>query len=548
MNKLLSAALHYSKEFNFCVIPAKKDKKALIPWEEFQKRKAATEEIKEWWQKWPDANVAIVTGSISNNLGVIDRDTEEGRIALEELLPESFLTPTVETPRKGTHYYCLIPEGMELRNNSRIIPGTDFRGEGGYILVPPSVTENGQYTWMPALSIDKIPLAPLPKAYIDRIAGQAGKEDSLNSINALGIKRGCQQNVNTNPLLFAEGYRDNTLFHIANCLVKGGMPVNEILQLLELLAQNCIPPFPEKELRAKIESAFKRAERQDRNLAQEVKEWVLLTKGYFLSTDVASCLQLLTRQEKVNLSQILRRLCEEGLLERYGNKNGCFRVIDTSVEEIDFRNAPTSCIDIKWPFEIERYVRTLPKNIIIAAGVSNSGKTAFLLNLIEANMDKHEIVYFSSEMSNVELRDRLSKFERPLDSWKFKAIERSVNFSDVIKKDAINIIDYLELHDEFYKIGGYIKDIYEKLDQGVAIIALQKNAGALYGLGGARGIEKARLYLTLDNHRLKIEKAKNWVNSQINPNGLELEFKLHKGCQFELIEDWKKINQGGNEK
>lgn len=515
------------------MIPVKKDKKALVPWEKYQKEKASVEQIKEWWEKFPGANVAIITGSISRNLAVIDTDTEEGKEAIEDLLPESFITPMVQTPRKGTHYYCLLPDGLELRNNARIIPGCDFRGEGGYILTPPSVTEQGTYMWLPGLSIDEVDISPLPQAYIDQVAGQA---NSLNNIFAFGIKRGCQQNVN----MFVDGRRDNDLFHIANQLIKAGSSAEEVTQVLKILANNCIPPFPEKELKNKIESALKRAERQGRNLSQEVKEWVMLTNGYFLSTDIANCLQLLTRQEKVNLSQILRRLCEEGLIERYGNKNACFRVIDTSAEEIDFLNAPTSCIDIKWPFEIQDYVKTLPKNVIVIAGVSNSGKTAYLLNFIEMNMDKYEIVYFSSEMSNTELRDRLSKFGRPLDSWNFKAIERSVNFSDVIKKNSINIIDYLELHDEFYKVGGYIKDIYDRLDKGIAIIALQKNPGALYGLGGARGIEKARLYLTIDNHKLKIEKGKNWVNSSINPNGLTLEFKLHKGCQFEVIKNWKK--------
>ena len=195
--------------------------------------------------------------------------------------------------------------------------------------------------------------------------------------------------------------------------------------------------------------------------------------------------------------------------------------------------------DIKWPFEIEKKIKTLPKNINIVAGVSNSGKTAFLLNFIEMNMDNHDIYYFSSEMGNVELRDRLSKFERPLKSWKFKAVERSSDFSDVIRKDAINIIDFLEIHDEFYKIGGRIKDIYDKLDKGIAVIAIQKNPGSLYGLGGARGLEKARLYLTIDNHKLKIEKGKNWVTSE-NPSGLTLKFKLIRGCQFVLEQDWRK--------
>lgn len=535
-NELLKAALKYSTQHNFSVIPANKNKKSLIKWEEFQQRRATEEEIIDWWKSYPNANVAIVTGSISKSLGVIDKDTEEEKEALEELFPESFITPMAETPRKGTHFYCLIPEGIELRNNSRIIPGCDFRGEGGYILAPPSINEQGKkYQWLDGLSIDQVPIAPLPKAYIDFVTSKACQASSFNSINAFGIKKGCKENVRT---WFTEGRRDNDLFHIANSLIKGGMPEHEIVKVLEIIANNCIPPFPEKELKSKIESALKRAERRERNLSREVQEWINLTNGYFFLTDAYESLRILTPEQKNNVYQIFHRLQKEGIIEKYGNKNGCYRLIDTSAEEINYLNAPDECIDIKWPFSIENYVKTLPKNIIIIAGVSNSGKTALLLNFIEMNMDKQEIFYFSSEMGNVELKDRLNKFQRQLYSWNFKAIERASNFSDVIRKDAVNVIDYLEIHDEFYKIGGLIKDIYDKLGKGIAIIAIQKNPGALYGLGGARGLEKARLYLTIDSHRLKIEKAKNWMDHRINPNGLILEFKLHRGCEFELIKDW----------
>jgi hypothetical protein len=534
---MLNKALYY-RSLGFSIIPVGKDKKPLLKWEEFQKRKATEEEIKSWWEKWLDANIGIITGAISNNLGAIDRDTEEGREALEELLPESFITPTTQTPRKGNHFYCLTPKGLELRNNSRIINGCDFRGEGGYIIAPPSVTEDGRYQWLPGLSLDEVPLAPLPQAYIDFVIGQAGTcNNVLNSINAFGIKRGWRQIDDT---LLQKGNRDNFIFHIANQLSKSYTDTEEIRLVLEIIAKSCVPPFPEKEIKNKIESALKRVERRERNLAQEIREWVLSSTGVFLSSDIYKCLQLSSREDQKNLSKVLGRLCDEGLIERYGNKNGCFRAIDNATEEMDYLNAPESSLDISWPFEIEKYVKTLPKNVIVIAGTSNAGKTAFLLNLIEMNMDRHEVNYFSSEMSNIELRDRLSKFERPLSSWRFKAIERSINFSDVIKKDGVNIIDYLELHEEFYKIGGYIKDIYDKLDKGIVIIALQKNPGALYGLGGARGIEKARLYLTLDNHIIKIEKAKNWANPQINPNNRVLEFKLHKGCQFEVVRDWNK--------
>lgn len=78
MSELLSAALSYVKQ-GFSVIPIQaREKRPLIPWEQYQDRTATDEEIKTWWAKWPDANVEIVTGKISG-LVVIDLDSVEAK-------------------------------------------------------------------------------------------------------------------------------------------------------------------------------------------------------------------------------------------------------------------------------------------------------------------------------------------------------------------------------------------------------------------------------------------------------------------------------------
>ncbi len=102
-----------------------------------------------------------------------------------------------------------------------------------------------------------------------------------------------------------------------------------------------------------------------------------------------------------------------------------------------------------------------------------------------------------------------------------------------------DIIDFLEISDEFYKIAGMIKEIYDKLKKGIAIIALQKNPKAEFGIGGARSIEKARLYVTLEKGIAKIVSGKNWA-SETNPNGLYRTFKLVQGAKFITQEGWKR--------
>jgi hypothetical protein len=524
MSGVKDAALKYA-EHGFSVIPVMKDKKPFLPWIEFQKRQATPEEIKEWFKRWPEANIGIVTGEISKTC-VVDIDSKEGQQGFLKFLPDYQVMPTANTPRGFWHLYFKNPD-KTLGNNAGAIPGVDFRGSGGYVVAPPSINGEGKgWEWQKGLSIFEVEPRALPQDYYELI--------NYNT------NRACGHLVDNARNMFTLGRRDEDLFHVANTLIKGGMPPEEALQLLEKLAKNCNPPFPENEIKIKVESAIQRAERREVNLAQEVREWVLSTTGPFFSTEVNFCPQLSTREGRKNLSEILRRLVVDRIIERYGNRNGYFRLIDRTAEEIDFVNASTESLWLHWPFQIERYVKTLPKNIIVIAGEPNSGKTALLLNFIKQNMQDHDIHYFSSEMGPIELRSRLEKFDIPLTDWKFTPKERSSNFSDVIKPDAINVIDYLEISDDFYRVGGMIREIYDKLKSGIAIIALQKNPNTDVGLGGMRSLEKARLYLAMEQGRLKIVKAKNWQTS-LNPNGLGIDFKLVQGCKFVYENDWKKV-------
>ncbi len=131
---------------------------------------------------------------------------------------------------------------------------------------------------------------------------------------------------------------------------------------------------------------------------------------------------------------------------------------------MDYLNSETETSDIWLPFNLNRMVEIMPGNIILIAGEPNAGKTGLLLNVIRNNMHKVEIHYFNSEMGGSELKKRLSLFDDILlHQWKFKAWERADNFSDVIKsgRGKINIIDFLEIHDEFYKVGGQLAEIHK---------------------------------------------------------------------------------------
>ena len=308
----------------------------------------------------------------------------------------------------------------------------------------------------------------------------------------------------------------------------------------------------DKDIQVAIDEALEEVNKKP--MAQEAEEFVMSTDGYFSSTEVYKALHLSTepaqhRRDVKNISIILRRLRERGVVEKYGSKQGVYRKIERDCDVIDWQNAPSDDMPVKFPLDIHDYVRIYPSNIIIVAGESNAGKTAFLLDFIRLNMDNYGIHYFNSEMGASELKIRLGLF-RSVGEWKFTAWERSDNFIDVIRPDSINVIDFLDVTDEFWKVGGIIKGIHEKLAKGIALIGLQKNEGHWdskaqkwvsrdLGRGGALSIEKPRLYLSMGRGTIKITKAKNWKGKN-NPNGMTRDFKLYSGSEFAPTSFWSK--------
>lgn len=535
MSECLRAALWYS-EHGYSVIPAGPDKKPLTKWEEYQKRRATPDEIRAWWKQWPQAMVGIVTGEISN-LFVVDADSEKGIELLEQYIPDSIETPIVKTP-KGRHYWFRHQEG--LHNTARFVPECDTRGEGGYIIAPPSKSNGDKkYSWQIKVS-DIIP-TDIPSSLLTILKTNTNKYSIPYLENATTSNKAQQ---GATPLSFSEGSRAEDLFHVSYSLFKGGMAYPRVTQCVELLAGLCVPPYPSTEAKERVDSAFKRAMGKDRNLTDEIREWVSATFGPFSTTMLYQEQQIATKDDRHKVRTILSRLVADKLIERIPNRNGWYRKPDETVVEMNYLEASGECVNIRLPFGMESMIEIMPGNIILIAGEPNSGKTAWLLNIIRDNMNSHHIWYFNSEMGEGELRKRLEKFEDVrLEAWRFKAFERSSDFGDVLRpgKGNINIIDFLEIHDNFYEIGGKIADIHRRLNGAIAIIAIQKKPGKdqKIGIGGFLTLEKPRLVLSMRPHQIEIVKAKNWRTTD-NPNGLVKQFALVQGCKFIAKSAWEK--------
>ncbi len=538
-NPFLSAALHY-RDKGFSVIPIRPDKKPFIQWADFQKRRATSEEIRAWWSQWPRANLAIVTGEISG-IFVVDCDNEVAYENIQELLPDNFVSCIVKSPR-GYHIYLFYSANQTIGNATGIMPNVDIRGEGGYIIAPPSINAEGKaYSWLPGLSVDEVTPAAPPDAIYNIINNSIMYRGAFDKSQKDSHTKSQQV---TSSHIFEEGQRDENLFHIALCLANTGNSEDYIRQTLATIMLSW-GEHDETWINTKVQSAFKRIEKKERNIAEVVRRFLEVTEGHFLVTDCYEESQIVTKEDKHAVIVELNRLCKAGIVERYGDRRGCYRKIENNAEVVDFLHAPTDDFPLALPLGVSDYCKIYPGNIVIVAGSKSAGKTAFLLNTVKENMHRHEVIYFNSEMGNSEFRKRLELFDAPLSDWRFKAYHRSSGFADLITPERkIFIVDFLEITTDFLKVAQYIQEIHKKLKEGICIIALQKSDGKDNGRGGDFSKEKARLYLALDYlsekkvNQVKIVDAKAW-RTEINPRGMYRHYKLANGSKFLPAGNWE---------
>lgn len=242
-NALLGAALSY-REQGWSVIPISASKKiAKVKWKAFQQRRASPDEIRSWWERWPNARVGLVTGRISN-LVVVDVDPDRGGDAngWSEQQPTEY---QVRTRRGGRHFYYVAPKDSVVRNSvDRIAAGIDVRGEGGYVVAPPSAG----YEWQgrhPASAT--LRSGDGPPMYRDHVRFPTRRQRS----DEQWLERTLQG--------VAHGERNDACARLAGYYVKQRIPADVIIA--QLLAWNKLndPPLAESEIRTTVESVSRTA-------------------------------------------------------------------------------------------------------------------------------------------------------------------------------------------------------------------------------------------------------------------------------------------------
>jgi hypothetical protein len=224
-----------------------RDKRPMIKWQIYQQRLTDVDEITDWYRRWPDANVGIVTGMISG-LVVLDIDTRHGggaSLAHWEL-EHGPLPSTIEatTGGGGRHLYFRHPGGV-IHNRVGLAPGIDVRGDGGCIVVPPSIHSSGlAYRWTTGHEPNTITAAEMPGWLRARLQDEARSPGHSIAYWQQLVKQGV-----------TKGQRNNTIASLCGHLLWHGVDVDVVMELL--LCWNrirCSPPLDDDEVMRTVQS------------------------------------------------------------------------------------------------------------------------------------------------------------------------------------------------------------------------------------------------------------------------------------------------------
>jgi hypothetical protein len=145
-------------------------------WTPYQSKRASASDLNDFWDKYPTACPAAVTGAISGFTVVdIDRDDAYGFIP----------TVTSNTISGGRHHFCKLSTLQTVSDKDR---GIDIRSNGGIVVLPPAFHGTSMYSWdemFPLTEENLKKLAPVPDDIFKHFSERQQKQKiDISSITA----------------------------------------------------------------------------------------------------------------------------------------------------------------------------------------------------------------------------------------------------------------------------------------------------------------------------------------------------------------------------
>lgn len=250
----------------FPITPGTKDR-PLVKWGSEASADQAI--VTQWWKRVPDANIGLAVGQ--SGLAIIDLDNKPSKVKgeppkrgslrwaeLEMLHGEAPPTLTSRTPSGGFH---LIFRGGIRNSVDRLAPGVDTRGEGGmggYILLPGSSLENGDYTWQPGAR----ETAPVPewavRAIGDRKVERRQREDAVVELDQPSAIQWAQTYLaeDAKPAVSGQGGNNRAFYTACSLRDKGLSEETAAQMMIDLYNERCNPPWSDEEIRTFAKNAY----------------------------------------------------------------------------------------------------------------------------------------------------------------------------------------------------------------------------------------------------------------------------------------------------
>ncbi len=239
-NEILQTALDLLSE-GISVIPIQARSKipALKSWKEYQDRLPTEAEAREWFSNG-DKNIAVVCGAVSGNLTVFDFDQVKAAKKWAAKYRSLVSGAPIVKPSRGWHVWIRTDQPVPCSRGE----GFDIKGEGGYIIIPPSIHPSGIQYKLVKGDLAKIPLVEVELLGLEPSEGGDGQgksedwqDDALNGV--------------------PDGERNLTLAQLAGRYVAKKLSRKEMLELLMAFDAGCTPPLGRKVVESTLDSIIK---------------------------------------------------------------------------------------------------------------------------------------------------------------------------------------------------------------------------------------------------------------------------------------------------
>ena len=215
-------------------------------------------QVRAWWRHRPWANIGIPTGTASG-LVVVDVDMHGPANGMEAFVRagDAGLVKgwglLVDTPAGGQHAYFPAIPGAEQRSWQAGNAGIDFRGDGGYIVAPPSVRMIGGIPTRYQIAVEHLgPASPVDSARLRDFL------DPRPTPTHHAVPTRDRDGADADRLAAWLGKqatdRNLKLFWASCRLAEGGVPVSDAVDAMVSAAQS---DFGEREITRTVHSAYR---------------------------------------------------------------------------------------------------------------------------------------------------------------------------------------------------------------------------------------------------------------------------------------------------